>query len=1285
MPVVLPSHSQTSLSSFSSDASSSNLPPGPIPASNSSSSDIAFADQTLPSSAPSKSRFFPLSKSSAPRAPHSLTQQMGQTLSRPDPVVLTPSNESISGGNRFKRVWQGRRKKSEDVAVLLGGQSPVAGNGKGKERDFSTPSPTTPLASKGAEAEVQQSQLPPRQTKGTKNFIPLQLSSSFNVFGGNRRQSQSPKSPKFSGSPPLQTPLSSASDAFVDKKLPLTPTPTPPSTARLATFSQSSLTSLPSTDHVNKCETNPAKDKADLETKQDWRKSDSTVASRITVRPGTFGNRSPRPVSLAESSHSGHTVVAVNKRLSALITDADFAMPEEGDLDGETGMRGTGRPSPTPSLKAIHRRSMSLSPGYGLRMKSGSPEPLITSEPHSFSSPSSPISPIMSAKNTPTLTRAAAEGFITPTSTPGAAHSTSSNIRGRLAAWSATTAPPPSSAGRVNAERPLPTPPPPQPRVATANHPSVSHPPSFRQTAVSMTGSLAPTAAGIAIGIGKRVHRVWGGFSSSSSSQSAYSSTSSVDQMSNGSQHCHTSRPEDGLGARTAPQVINQPSAKSGWRGKRGTPNAPSGTWSVASSTASSASESEALTMPSGPNLGTRLRGPMLNASGSAVAGGLVFGRKLDICVQQTSIDRRPDVSSNDGGSGIRPLEERDLPALVIRCAQHLLQWGVQEEGLFRVSGRPAHVAKLRSEFDTGADYNLVESDPGDLDPHAVASIFKAYLRELPESLLTSALVSQFETIMVAENTEAEAALARPGGATPRGVGSKGPTLPSGPRVGISLRKPPSLSTLAMPNFAGMRTISPAGLDAITALIARLPKEHRDLLLTVAELITATAARSKETKMPIGNLLVVFCPSLNMNPSLLRVFCDSKEIWTPPPKLPEVTTEVPSITLNADKQDLKPIEEMSDLPAARPRRGGGTTRDPLATLYVPNDQSIASIYQRSSSNSGSYVSALEGPTSPDTRPSTPSLGSPRMPPPLSSSTDSLATPSTMSEASSFSQPPSLSSQASSVEPTKPELVISAEPVIVLNADLALPNVPRRPAISNPIPFPCSSDGSAPHTPLSSRKSFLLSFPPLRSAEGNSSSASTHVSSTSSLGNRTRSKRPSLHLLFSKKSSPNLKATSLQRPSSSPNSAPPMTSDYPQIPPVSTTTFSSDLVAPSLTTPISSSPMDLGFDDHLLVGTAAAAAEVEVDGSKIAPEDTIRLVHVRTDSTISSLYSTPQETPVANRFRLPSAVSLSATTDPKNLPRSPSQLSLTPSITMGFGDEDWAQSVLMAAGSDAKVS
>lgn len=37
---------------------------------------------------------------------------------------------------------------------------------------------------------------------------------------------------------------------------------------------------------------------------------------------------------------------------------------------------------------------------------------------------------------------------------------------------------------------------------------------------------------------------------------------------------------------------------------------------------------------------------------------------------------------------------------------------------------------RLRVEFDSGADFDMSECGPGEIDPHAVASIFKAYLRE---------------------------------------------------------------------------------------------------------------------------------------------------------------------------------------------------------------------------------------------------------------------------------------------------------------------------------------------------------------------------------------------------------------------------------------------------------------------------------------------------------------------------------------------------------------------------
>ncbi|KAJ3521033.1 hypothetical protein NMY22_g12482 [Coprinellus aureogranulatus] len=65
----------------------------------------------------------------------------------------------------------------------------------------------------------------------------------------------------------------------------------------------------------------------------------------------------------------------------------------------------------------------------------------------------------------------------------------------------------------------------------------------------------------------------------------------------------------------------------------------------------------------------------------------------------------------------------------------------------------------------------------------------------------------------------------------------------------------------------------------LRTLIAQLPVENRDLMRTVVELVTATAKASKETKMPLSNLLLVFCPSLNMSPPLLKALCEAEGIW----------------------------------------------------------------------------------------------------------------------------------------------------------------------------------------------------------------------------------------------------------------------------------------------------------------------------------------------------------------------------------------------------------------------
>ena len=75
-----------------------------------------------------------------------------------------------------------------------------------------------------------------------------------------------------------------------------------------------------------------------------------------------------------------------------------------------------------------------------------------------------------------------------------------------------------------------------------------------------------------------------------------------------------------------------------------------------------------------------------------------MFKRDLRSAVRETAINavsmRLANGEEEAEVFGFRPLESRLLPALVVRCAQHILRWGVQEEGLFRYV-RCFHVVEM--------------------------------------------------------------------------------------------------------------------------------------------------------------------------------------------------------------------------------------------------------------------------------------------------------------------------------------------------------------------------------------------------------------------------------------------------------------------------------------------------------------------------------------------------------------------------------------------------------------
>lgn len=149
----------------------------------------------------------------------------------------------------------------------------------------------------------------------------------------------------------------------------------------------------------------------------------------------------------------------------------------------------------------------------------------------------------------------------------------------------------------------------------------------------------------------------------------------------------------------------------------------------------------------------------------------------------------------------------------------------------------------------------------------------------VPDPILTRALGPQFEAVMALEVATVEQTSPNPH------RGRIESALPLSPRARPQIIRQPSVRDSAGPG--GVRGPSDALIRSIAQLVSRLPPENHDVLQTIAEIVRETARQSNFTKMPISNLLLIFCPSLNLPPALLRLLCQSEEVWQgAPPELP---------------------------------------------------------------------------------------------------------------------------------------------------------------------------------------------------------------------------------------------------------------------------------------------------------------------------------------------------------------------------------------------------------------
>ncbi|KAF9050171.1 hypothetical protein BJ165DRAFT_1525445 [Panaeolus papilionaceus] len=1222
----------------------------------------------------------PVVASVTPRST-SLPQYMGTSQSKPTPPLPSPSppiisstttaatnaavkgiNAAVAGGIKLKRAFAARRKKSEDATTALS---------KGKEPEFMR--------------------------------APVHASENVNAAGiprtnPVRRGNASPSPP----TPPEKDLINNTQTLL----LPALPASQNRSSVMTMSPTISSAVNYMIAD-ANKQEST----RSEKIEKESWRKSDSTM-SHHTIRPGAATAKSSRPASWAESFQSGNTVVQV-KRIS-LMADAEFVMAEEEFDDADDVVVNSTASQVTTPTNTSHktspqtkRRSVSLTMGVPGNVKATS-----TSNPHcphpgasatDLKQPSLSISEGVPPPLTPQPPPRVPRGISPPASYPSQSGSTDHNPR--RAAWAAASANPsimpgPSSSTTsldTRQDRNVPAMPNQRMRAAapllSSNSTAETGNTSFRQTTISVTQS-GMAAAGFAKRAVEKMGKKWaiGMGISTSSSGSGYSSPSSGSTA-----PTSFSSGFDYSLARTSSNQ-SQPSI---FPHRRTPGGSGAGTASVSSSISGSDSDPFSVT---GPLLGQQLRGAFRTRQGG-VASGVVFGRSLVSVVRDTAIS----VGRNPGSSGELPkegllaeLEERALPALVVRCAQHLLVWGIKEEGLFRLTGRPSHTSRLRAEFDSGADYDLIECTPGDLDPHAVSSVFKAYLRELPEILLTQKLLPYFDAALNKET--AQHTQQQPVSPTRLSL-RPGAGLPTGPKMASPMRKPPSLSTLAMPSFQGIPPPSRSFINTVRSLVEQLPLENRDLLRTIVDLIKATSRESKETKMPLSNLLVVFCPSLNMTPPLLKVLCEAEGIWgdrledspvldirrqtvldiappTPSKDSPDQDDEFSDASTGLEEdqslssssrpsEDLRSsdyhasVEDVSssfsrrrwvdherpDVPTVYLDTHSHLSRDSASSLPLDTDTADldipASRHRRDPADNGSLSS--EG-------------CSVNNVPLLSSSAESVATP-TSSEAPSFSNLP-VNAEGEEKDDLHTPLPVHPQIANPIRLDLERMAQQSKPA-TGPSPkllhFPTSVQDSPipPPSPSKRRSIPILSLTGFSSPNSNDVPPGTPSPKSSSSGpvegTGLRAKKPSLKLLFKKSNSSlkagislsNISAPILQHPST-PNSY------YRQSPRSASDSSSISTPDSAVTAPQSGVPgmrssshlptlLDMPIDDSSLsldLGFDISPPATATHASTSKPL-TVRTVIASNAGDESE--STPEKTPLASAARR--AQPLSSPTSP----------------------------------------
>uniref|UniRef100_A0AAZ1XB62 Myosin IXA n=1 Tax=Oreochromis aureus TaxID=47969 RepID=A0AAZ1XB62_OREAU len=105
-----------------------------------------------------------------------------------------------------------------------------------------------------------------------------------------------------------------------------------------------------------------------------------------------------------------------------------------------------------------------------------------------------------------------------------------------------------------------------------------------------------------------------------------------------------------------------------------------------------------------------------------------------------------PELSSRQFGVEVSRLtnDERTVPLVVEKLINYIEMHGLYTEGIYRKSGSTNKIKELKLGLDTDVEHMILD----DYNIHVIASVFKQWLRDLPNPLMTFELYGEFIRVM---------------------------------------------------------------------------------------------------------------------------------------------------------------------------------------------------------------------------------------------------------------------------------------------------------------------------------------------------------------------------------------------------------------------------------------------------------------------------------------------------------------------------------------------------------